>query len=354
MMDDVFTQVGVDDVQELEVGQKGTQVIKCFDHTREIKYKIVPFLSWDRGRVGWSFLDRVAKQNPEFFSPTGGWVPNAFSFRMRCQKKLHRIIVWPDGAVTLTAHLGKAALMKDEMWRVANGKKCSCRSFKEQWIHEFRGGWRHFSEDKLPQKAKALLKIIKQQTRHRRTTLQGKLYVSERMKQSQLVERELTLENRIELLKKRARPRFQKIFNDRLEEVFGKYPHQLNDNIEKGVRNLKAGLGPLFAYEDGYRWRKPLMEKGIFQADLRTPGFHREGYGREMIPVFPIRIFPFRWPESLPPDHLVIEAMDKNGYQYLLEIRPHPSRKVRWKIHRQIGFSSNLMKEPSTFPEEGV
>ena len=155
--------------EQIRYGEMHSTTVTSYGFSRKIKYRPLSnstkYVSTDS-----TFLEGIARRNPEFFKPTNGYVPEAFAFRMRCMKKLHRIIVFPNGEVTLTSHLGEVASKRDEMYRWSHGEECACRQFKNQWVKALDNRWYHGDDVKsMPAKARKLLKIISVWAKHRRS-----------------------------------------------------------------------------------------------------------------------------------------------------------------------------------------
>ena len=325
--------------EQIRYGEMHSTTVTSYGFSRKIKYRPLSnstkYVSTDS-----TFLEGIARRNPEFFKPTNGYVPEAFAFRMRCMKKLHRIIVFPNGEVTLTSHLGEVASKLDEMYRWSHGEECACRQFKNAWVKALDNRWYSGDDVKsMPAKARKLLKIIAVWAKRRRSVYGGAHYVMERKGESleqnirtRNLETDAQFNRYIEEVRNRTSHLRKKIIYDRSIHVFGEYRWGAGD-LRSVAKRSKGSIdnrrGPSFGFDSERDWCGPLIAAGLLQANLVSTD-RSENLGR---PVMPIRILDYGWMNlDIPEGNLLVEALDKYGRTHFIEVEEHPVRMFRWRV----------------------
>lgn len=330
------------------------KVVSCCDIERKIRYDDTRFRSHLIYNGNLPFLEAIAK-NPrvvssELFKNNGTYVPDPYVFRVRCMGKLHKIIIWPDGAVTLTAHLGKVCKQRDEVYSWA-GKDISCRDFLEHWISRCSRDSKGLTQ--VP--AKRLADDVRG-WRTNRKGMDGERWVSSRLKASFDPTRvsEKVLEDKLYSLRRRLDRHVSDRVRRSATKVFDRewtYNHNVSSKDGLGIfQNALRYQYSLSVSTDFDDWKKKLYGYGLLNKPLSilvTFPEDRPSYGpsplagmdgdRQLIVryVLPIRLLDY-YPFTLigEPGNLLMEVIDKEGTLYTVEVHQEsvPGKKKVWKV----------------------
>ena len=321
------------------------KVVSCCDIERKIRYDDTRFRSHLIYNGNLPFLEAIAK-NPqvgssELFKNNGTYVPDPYVFRVRCMGKLHKIIIWPDGAVTLTAHLGKVCKQRDEVYSWA-GKDISCRDFLEHWISRCSRDSKGLTQ--VP--AKRLADDVRG-WRTNRKGMDGERWVSRRLKASfdPTKVSEEVLEQKRTVLSRRLDRHVSDRVRKSATKVFDRewtYNHSVSSKDGLGIlQNALRYNYSVSVSTDFDDWKKKLYGFGLLSSPLSIllkfpKGQHWDG-DRQLIVryVLPIRLLDY-YPFTLigEPGNLLMEVIDKEGNLYTVEAHQEslPGKKKVWKV----------------------
>ena len=316
------------------------KVMSCCDIERKIRYDDTRFYQSPNIYIAnLPFLEAIARNHrvggSKLFHPNGTHVPNPYVFKVRCMGKLHQIIIWPDGAVTLTAHLGEVCRKRDSIYSWA-GKEIGCREILKTWRSHCRG----LKNDYLPPSVKKLAEDVSNWRKTRRHN-DGKRWVCSRARLSNPPEH-IEITDKLRVLGKRKRQRSDKLIDETCKEVFANewyYQHGLSKRdglgTTKNSMKYQNSVCLSLSFED---WRTKVGRYGLLSPDLQiqSPYPEKEGEGTfHLIPVLPVRVLDYvPYTTLVSPGNLLLEVLDKYGCLHLMEVQlaSKPGQRKRWRV----------------------
>lgn len=322
------------------------KVMSCCDIERKIRYDDTRFRSINVSASNLPFLEAIARnprvEGSKLFKNNGTYVPDPYVFRVRCMGKLHKIIIWPDGAVTLTAHLGKVCKQRDEVYSWA-GSSISCREVLDNWMLKCGGNYRH---GYLPTHTKKLAEDVRTWRVCRRHN-KGNLWVSERIRASidpKDMDWAAGPEDKLPELRRRLRTRSDKLIKDTCKEVFNEdWYWRQGVSDRNGIEKFRNGLHYNYSIclsLDFDQWKTKLGKLGLLKSNLTVLSprpWLVGGEGGKLIStrVLPVRVLDYApYTKLVEEGNILLEALDSSGHLYLVEVSlaSKLGKRKQWRV----------------------